>query len=207
MAEESNSYPVNLSIDYPDVTDKLTTFFRVFTVIPILIILVLLLGGHDGSNSAEAAGYGGGLVFAPALLMILFRQKYPRWWFDWNVSLTKFGFRVYSYLLLLMHEYPSTDEEQAVHLEIPYPDVEKELERGMVLVKWFLAIPHLIVLSFLHIAVVFCAVISWFVILFTGVCPKGIFDFTVGVMRWTVRVYAYALLLTTDMYPPFRLSD
>ena len=194
MAEAKEQYPVSLSIDYSERVDKLTTFFRIFTVIPIFIILALLTNG-------------GGFVFVPTLLMILFRKKYPKWWFDWNVSLTKFGTRVFSYLLLLRHEYPSTDEEQAVHIEIPYPDAKVELHCGMPLVKWFLAIPHLIILCFLYIAVAICTIISWFAILFTGNYPRGLFDFVVGVIRWSLRISVYAFLLTTDRYPPFKLSE
>ena len=210
MAEAKEQYPVSLSIDYSERADKLTTFFRIFTVIPILIILGLLIGGHNETNSVQGYTcicYGGGIVFVPTLLMILFRKKYPKWWFDWNVSLTKFTTRIFSYLLLLRHEYPSTDEEQAVHIEIPYPDVKVELHRGMPLVKWFLAIPHLIILCFLYIAVTICTIISWFAILFTGNYPRGLFDFAVGVIRWSLRVSVYAFLLTTDRYPPFRLSE
>ena len=210
MTEEQEKYPVSLSIDYPEKADRLTTIFRIFTVIPIAIILALLIGYDSDSecaHSCEGIFYSAGFVFLPALLMILFRKKYPRWWFDWNVSLTRFSARVFSYLILLTHEYPSTDEDQAVHIDIPYPDVQAELQRGMPLVKWFLSIPHLFVLAFLWVAVVACTVISWFAIIFTGRYPKGLFDFVVGVMRWSVRVEAYALLLTTDRYPPFRLRE
>ena len=210
MTESNNNYPANLTIDYPDKLNKLTTFFRIFAVIPILIILGLLIGGNHESNSIEQGWRftyaGGGIVFIPTLLMILFRKKYPKWWFDWNLSLTKFIYRVFSYLILLRDEYPSTDEEQAIHIEIIYPDAKKELKRGMPLVKWFLAIPHVFILCFLYIAVIICTFISWFAILFTGIYPRGIFDFVVGVMRWSLRVCAYAFLLTTDQYPPFSLS-
>jgi len=210
MTEEKEKYPVGLSIDYTEKADRLTSFFRIFTVIPIAVILALLLGyEHDSdcSHTSEWAFYSAGFVFIPALLMILFRKKYPRWWFDWNVALTKFCARVFSYLILLTHEYPSTDEDQAVHIEIPYPDAKTELQRGMPLVKWFLSIPHVFILAFLYIALVACTVIAWFAILFTGSYPRGMFDFVVGVMRWSLRVEAYAFLLTTDRYPPFRLGE
>ena len=139
--------------------------------------------------------------------MILFRQKYPKWWFDWNVALTKFSARVAAYIDLLTDEYPSTDEDQVVHIEIPYPDVKNGLNRWLPLVKWLLAIPHYIILWFLWIAAIVCVVIAWFAILFTGRYPRGLFDFVVGVYRWSLRVAAYALLLTTDRYPPFALGD
>jgi hypothetical protein len=139
--------------------------------------------------------------------MLLFRQKYPQWWFDWNLALTRFSYRVTSYLALLRDEYPSTDEEQAVHVDVPYPDAVRDLNRWLPLVKWFLAIPHYIVLFFLFIAAFVCVIIAWFAILFTGRYPEGLFNFVTGVLRWSLRVSAYAFLLTTDRYPPFRLSE
>jgi len=210
MAETSNGYPVSLSIDYPEKLNRLTTFFRIFTVIPILIILGLLIGGSsqgggDGGWSYQYAAAG--IVVLPLVLMILFRQKYPKWWFDWNLALIKFATRVEAYFWLLRDEYPSTDEEQAVHIEIPYPNAQENLNRWLPLVKWLLAIPHYIVLFFLCIAAIVSAVIAWFAILFTSRYPQGLFDFVVGVFRWSLRVTVYAFLLTTDRYPPFSLSD
>jgi hypothetical protein len=204
------AYPVTLTIDYPDrALNRLTTFFRIFTLIPIAIILALVSGGSldPGTTNDWTWLYAaGGSLFLPILLMILFRQKYPKWWFDWNIALTKFSIRVGTYIGLLTDVYPSTDEEQAVHLEIPYPDVPKDLSRGLPLVKWFLAIPHYFVLAFLGIAAIVCVVIAWFAILFTGRYPRGLFDFVVGVGRWALRVEAYAFLLTTDRYPLFSLN-
>jgi hypothetical protein len=137
--------------------------------------------------------------------MILFRQKYPRWWFDFNLQLTRFSTRVWSYLSLMSDRYPSTDEEQWVHLDLVYPNVKQDLNRWLPLVKWLLAIPHYVVLLFLGIASVFAVIFAWFAILFTGRYPRGIFDYVEGFMRWGLRVEAYALLLITDDYPPFRL--
>jgi hypothetical protein len=203
-------YPATLSVDYPEnPLDRLTTFFRLFTVIPIAIILSSLTGGSGTSQVGEAHyQYGAvGILVIPTALMLVFRQKYPRWWYDWNLALTNFGYRVLSYLALLRDEYPSTDEEQAVHLDVPYPDAARDLNRWLPLVKWFLAIPHYIVLFFLAIAAFVCVVIAWFAILFTGRYPRGLFDFVVGFFRWGLRVSAYAFLLTTDRYPPFTLSE
>ena len=215
MVETSNRYPMSLSVDYPERLNRLTTFFRIFTVIPIFIILALLVGGGSTQGSEAGGGnwqcgYGAGaaaITFLPLVLMLLFRKKYPRWWFDWNIALTRFCTRVSAYLALLRDEYPSTDEEQAVHLEIAYPDASKDLKSGLPLVKWFLAIPHYIILIFLGIAAVVSMIIAWFAILFTGRYPRGLFDFVVSVMRWSLRVDVYAFLLTTDRYPPFSLSD
>jgi hypothetical protein len=210
MAEVSSTYPVTLSVDYPDrALNRLTSFFRIFTAIPIAIILGLINGpnyrweGLSGWSWQHAAA---GVVFLPIVLMLLFRQKYPRWWFDWNVALTKFSTRVAAYIDLLTDQYPSTDEDQAVHIEIPYPDAQNQLNRWLPLVKWFLAIPHYIVLFFLGIAAVVCVVIAWFAILFTGRYPKDLFGFVVGVYRWSLRVLTYAFLLTTDQYPPFTIA-
>jgi hypothetical protein len=205
------SYPATLTIDYPDrKLNRLTSFFRVFVAIPIAIILGLLGSGAYtlGAHSAfwRTCLTTGGILFLPLVLMILFRNKYPRWWFDWNLAFTKFSYRVVSYILLLRDEYPSTEEEQAVHLNLIYPDVKTQLGRGWPLIKWFLAIPHYVVLFFLFIAMVVVAIIAWFSILFTGHYPRGLFDFTVGVLRWALRVSAYAFLLITDKYPAFSLD-
>ena len=209
MSQQGDKYPVQLSVDYPDRDlNRTTTFFRLIVIIPILIVLAAVAGSSSDDKGGQyvSAGAGGVLFFAP-LLMILFRQKYPRWWFDWNVNLVRFINRVVAYFFLLRDEYPSTDEEQAVHIEILYPDVERDLNRWLPLVKWFLAIPHYIVLFFLWIALVAMVIVAWFLILFTGRYPRGMFDFVVGIMRWSLRVEAYAFLLTTDRYPPFSLID
>ena len=204
------SYPVTLTVEYPERLSRLTTFFRLFTVIPIAIILGLINGNNYQWEVAGGWSWQyayGGIVVLPIVLMLLFRQKYPRWWFDWNVALTKFSTRVSAYFMLLRDEYPSTDEDQAVHIDIPYPNAKEGLNRWLPLVKWFLAIPHYFLLFFLYIATLVSVVIAWFAILFTGRYPKSLFDFVVGVFRWSLRVGVYAFLLTTDRYPPFRLSD
>ena len=209
VVASTEDYPATLTIGYlPEPRDKLTTFFRPFVAIPILIILGLLSGGAaEWEASPWSVGLASaGLVVLPTLLMILFRQKYPKWWFDWNLNLARFATRVGAYLALLADEYPSTDEEQAVNLNIVYPNVEAELSRGLPLVKWFLAIPHYIVLAFLGVAVFVCIIASWFAILFTGRMPTALFDFIVGYMRWDLRVVAYAFILATDRYPPFSLD-
>jgi len=204
MSESSTQYPVNLNVDYPDRDlNRLTTFFRIFTIIPIAIVLGFLSwGGPEGFWQLLAT-----FVVVPTLLMILFQQKYPRWWFDWNLALARFFGRFTAYLALLRDEYPSTDEEQAVHIDIKYPDVKEELSPVMPLFKWLLAIPHYVVLFFLTIAAVVLVIIAWFAILFTGRYPRDLFDFVVGVLRWYLRVYAYAFLMTTDRYPPFSITN
>ena len=204
MENVPSGFPATLAIDYPDrELDRLTTVFRLFTVIPIAVILALLTRGTVHAGAANHVVGSGGIVFLATVLMLLFRQKYPRWWFDWNLALTRFSTRVAVYLALLRDEYPSADDEQAVHIQIPYPDAKQELNRWLPLVKWFLAIPHYVVLWLLSIAAFLCVIIAWFAILFTGRYPRSLFDFVVGVFRWWLRVAAYAFLLTTDRYPPF----
>jgi hypothetical protein len=205
------TYPVSFSVDYPDRDlNRVTSFFRIFTIIPIAIVLGAVAGGswqwtyHNGA-SGTAAGAGGLLFFGP-LLMILFRQKYPRWWFDWNLELQRFSNRVLIYLALMDDRYPSTDDHQSVHLDYSYPDAARDLNRWLPLVKWLLAIPHYIVLFFLDIGAVLVAITAWFAVLFSGRYPRGLFDYIEGVARWHNRVVGYALTLVTDAYPPFRLA-
>jgi hypothetical protein len=217
---DTPEYSARLTIDYPDKLDKLTTFFRIIWIIPIAIILALVSqtgqtvthtiilnqAGEIVKRTRETAGgLAIGLAAATAL-MIIFRQRYPRWWFDFSRELTRFGARVGAYLLLLTDQYPSTVDEQSVHLEIDYPDVKTDLNRWMPLVKWLLAIPHYIVLCFLFVAAIFAVIFAWFAILLTGQYPRSLFDFIVGVGRWGLRVNAYAVLLVTDRYPPFSLD-
>src|SRR6478735_4691023 len=199
-------YPVAFDVDYPDhPLNRLTTLLRPLVVLPVLLVLGLLLG--TGTNMGrDTVAYGGGAIVVPTVLLLLFRHKYPRWWFDFNRELARFATRVGAYAVLLDDDYPSTDDPQHVHLDYDYPDVERDLNRWLPLVKWFLAIPHYIVLFFLSIAVFFVAIVAWFAILFTGRYPTGMFGFVEGVLRWHNRVAGYAFLLVTDRYPPLRLS-
>jgi Domain of unknown function (DUF4389) len=208
--QQQEAYPVRFSVDYPDrPLDRVTTGFRIFVAIPILIVLGTVSGGGDWETSTEntrnVAAAAGGLLFFGPLLMILFRQKYPRWWFDWNLELQRFGNRVGVYMALMDDRYPATDDHQSVHLDYAYPDVPRDLNRWLPLVKWLLAFPHYVVLFFLWIAALAVVIVVWFAILFTGRYPRGLFDFVEGVIRWHNRVAAYAWVLVTDRYPPFRL--
>jgi hypothetical protein len=248
MTDGIVDYPVKVNIDYPNrELNRLTSFFRLFTVMPIALVAALFVSGlpsggstssynmnHQQINDFFARYFAGGtnapdlialLIAAaflapivlfiigfianllnPVVLMLVFRQKYPKWWFDYYVMLLKFFSRIFSYLTLLSDIYPSTDEEQNVHIEIPYPDVKTQLSQGLPLIKWFLAIPHYIILCFVAFAAVICDIIIWFAILFTGKAPKGLFDFIVGFYRWAVRVSAYACFQFSDKYPPFSLE-
>jgi len=207
-------YPARLEVDYPEQHDRMTTFFRIFMVIPIAIVIGALTSGFQTQTVYNAAGEvvrntGTGIstsLFIATLLMIVFRQRYPRWWFDFALQLTRFSARVGAYVALLTDQYPSTVEEQSVHLQLDYPEVERDLNRWLPLVKWLLVIPHILVLLVLSIGAFFAILIAWFAILFTGRYPRGLFDYVVGVARWWLRVEAYASLLITDRYPPFSLT-
>ncbi len=208
---DGSGYAVRFDVDYPGEMDRMTTFFRLIWVIPIAVVLGLLAntgGFHYVDATGKAAeATGGGItagLFLATVLMLVFRQKYPRWWFDFAVELARFSSRVGVYAFLMTDKYPSTDETQSVHLEVDYPDAT-QLHRWLPLVKWLLAIPHYIVLAVLGLVAVLATIIAWFAILFTGTYPRGLFDFVVGVGRWSARVWAYAFLLVTDVYPPFSL--
>ncbi|HEX8715113.1 MAG TPA: DUF4389 domain-containing protein [Solirubrobacteraceae bacterium] len=206
-----DTYPVRFSVDYTDrALDRLTSALRIFWVIPIAIVLGAITGysarwGGEADGVTTVAIGGSGLLFLPPLLMIVFRQKYPRWWFDWNLQLLRFANRVGAYLALMDDRYPSTDEEQSVHLDFAYPDAREGLNRWLPIVKWLLAIPHYVVLFVLYVGAVLAVIGAWFAILFTGRYPRAIFDYVEGVLRWYNRVLGYAVILVTDEYPPFRL--
>jgi hypothetical protein len=214
----NTSYPARLNVDYQDRLGRWSTLFRIILIIPIAIIVDILIGGGRGTNSivnsqGEVVSFtintGTGIIgalFIVTLLLILFRKRYPRWWFDFVYALNRFTTRVLVYLFALTDRYPSTEDDQNVHLELDYPDAAKDLNRWLPLVKWLLAIPHYIVLFFLYVALVFVVLIGWVATVIMGRYPRPLFDFVVGVLRWTLRVYAYAFLLITDKYPPFRLS-
>ncbi len=218
MTTQTEQYAARLDVDYPQSLDRVTTAFRVLWIIPIAVVLGALSATATSTVTvvtesmeivSEASRTGGGIVgglFAATLLMILFRQRYPRWWFDFALQFNRFAARVAAYGALLTDTYPSTVDEQSVHLELDYPDVPQDLNRWLPLVKWLLVIPHVIVLAFLIVGAVIAVVVAWFAILFTGRYPRGLFDYVVGVGRWALRVSAYATLLVTDRYPPFRLS-
>ena len=205
-----SDYPVQFSVDYPGSRNRLSVLLRLILAIPIVIVGAAVGGyidtGDAGLNEALTPLYAGGVLFIGPLLMIVFRKKYPKWWFDWNLEISRFTARIESFLLVLRDEYPSTDEEQSVHLQIEYPNAETDLNRILPIFKWLLAVPHYIILAVLGVLALLVTILAWLSILVMGRYPEGMFNFVVGVMRWGYRVAAYAFLLTTDRYPPFRLS-
>ena len=210
QSRAGSDYPVQFSVDYPELRNRLSVLLRLILAIPIVIVGAAVGGyidtGDAGLNEALMPLYAGGVLFIGPLLMIVFRKKYPKWWFDWNLEISRFTARIESFLLVLRDEYPSTDEEQSVHLQIEYPNAETDLNRILPIFKWLLAIPHYIILAVLGVLAIVATILAWLSILVLGRYPEGMFNFVVGVMRWGYRVAAYAFLLTTDRYPPFRLS-
>lgn len=209
----NHPYAARLEIDYPAKLDRFTTLMRAVWIIPILVIVALISGSASSTvvteTGEEIASSGSGIaggLFLATMLMIVIREKYPRWWFDFTHNLARFSTRVGAYLALLTDSYPSTDEEQSVHLELDYPEVREDLNRWLPLVKWFLAIPHYIAIVVLSVGAIGAIIVAWFSILFTGRYPRALFDYVVGVGRWGLRVQAYAFLLVTDKYPPFSLA-
>jgi amino acid permease len=210
----TDAYPARLEVDYPEELDRLSTAFRLILAIPIVILISIVSANSSTTWTTEAGEVistsGGSIASALAIataLMIVFRQRYPRWWFDFALEFTRFAARVGAYLALLTDRYPSTTDEQSVHLDVDYPeDVERDLNRWLPIVKWLLAIPHFIILAVLSVGAVLAVIVAWFAIVFTGRYPRALFDYVVGVSRWWLRVDAYATLLVTDRYPPFSLS-
>jgi len=187
----ANDYPAQFDVEYTESRNRVTALFRIILAIPVLILSSLV------SSAVSYLSLG-------VALMLLFRGRYPRPWFDWYLYVSQFTNRVYAYDGLLTDEYPSTTDRQRVTTEAQLD--EASLSRWMPLVKWFLAIPHYIVLALLFLAVSVVLFLAWFIILITGRFPRGLFNFVVGVMRWGWRVNAYVALLSTDRYPPFSLK-
>ncbi len=164
---DTSAYATRFDVDVPGQLDRLTTLLRPIWAIPILVIFGLLNSGgtvhyvNEAGKAVQTSGGGAaaGLFLATALMLVV-RQRYPRWWFDFAVELARFGSRVGAYLLLLTDVYPSTTDAQGVHLEVAYPDAT-QLNRWLPLVKWLLAIPHYIVLFFLSVAVAVVTIVAW----------------------------------------------
>lgn len=193
MTSDINPYPVRYDVEYPEgKRNRLTTLFRFILILPAVLIAGLVTAAAGALSLAT-------------LLLILFRRKYPRAWFDWQVEMTRLSARVAAYAGYLRDEYPATDDQQAVTLDFDYPDAGVDLRRGMPLIKWLLVLPHFVILAVLVTAQFVVSIIAWLVIIFAGFYPRGMFNFSVGVNRWSERVNAYAFMLTTDRYPPFSL--
>ena len=181
-------------------------------MIPIAIVMSAITGfstnyAGAGDTTVTIVVSGIGLLFLPTLLMILFREKYPRWWFDWNLQLQRFANRIGIYLLLMDDRYPSTDEEQSVHLDYPYPDAEADLGRGHAAGQVAARDPalHRAVLP-RHRRVLRGRSSPGSRSCSPAATRRGCFGYVEGVVRWHNRVVGYAFALVTDRYPPFSLE-
>jgi hypothetical protein len=192
VASAPLDYPVRFDVQYPEQLSRWLIFVKWILAIPHFLILYAL--------NAVA-----GICVLIGFFAILFTRQFPRGLWDFVVNTRRWNENNSAYIALMRDEYPPFSWEPGVYpvtLEVDYPE---EMNRWLPLVKWLLAIPHLIVLSVLYIAAIVVIIIAWFAILFTGQFPRGMFDFVVGVMRWNNRVYAYFYLLR-DEYPPFSLK-
>jgi hypothetical protein len=192
MAPAESAHPVTFDIAYPERLNRWLILVKWLLAIPHLIIANLL------DNVAQ-------LLAFVAFFTILFTGKWPEGMFKFTVGCLRWQYNVYAYVLLLRDEYPpfSFDPGQyAVAFDVAYPE---KLNRWLVFVKWLLIIPNLIVFLLVALAWAITLIVAWFAILFTGRYPRGLFDFAVGVMRWSARLNAYVYLMT-DKYPPFSTS-
>ncbi len=192
MAGGGAEYPLRYDVEYPEQLSRWLIFVKWLLAIPHLLILYALLGVA-------------GVIQFIAFFAILFTTRYPRSLFDFVVNVYRWQANLYAYVGLMRDEYPPFSWEPgqySVTYEIDYPD---QLNRWLPLVKWLLAIPHYLVLAVLSLVAIVFWVIAFFAILFTGGFPRGMFDFIVGVLRWSARVNAYVFFMR-DEYPPFSLK-
>jgi hypothetical protein len=206
-------HPVSVSLDR-SITgrNRLTTAFRLVLAIPHLILVggagVGLWGSRGDGRTLSSEG---GLLGAAAVFLAIVSwftillggqhisgiRQFTAFYLRWRV-------RALAYLMLLEDPYPPFgDAAYPTALDIAEPMGLRD--RVSVGFRFFLAIPHLIVLAFVLLAWGVTTVIAWFSILLTGSYPEGLYDFGVGALRWRIRVEAY-LLLMVDEYPPFSLT-
>lgn len=192
VAAPAPGYPLRFDVEYPERLSRLLIFVKWLLAIPHFIVLYFL-------------GIIAELFLLIGFFAILFTKKYPRGLFDFVVNVYRWNANAVAYTALMRDEYPpfSWDAGQyPVTFEVDYPE---ELNRWLPLIKWLLAIPHMVVLFFLYIVALVLWVFAWFAILITGGFPRWMFDFMVGAMRWQYRVTAYAYLMR-DEYPPFSMK-
>jgi hypothetical protein len=200
-------YPVRLDVDYSETQSRWKALFRIFLAIPVLLFLALLSGGGGGAGEATrrggeiAAGGTSGVIVA-IWVTIIVRQRIPRWLFDFQAWVNRWGLRAIGYTALLTDEYPAFEADYPIRYEIDYPD---RLSRWKVLVwKAITSVPHLIVLALLSLTLIVVVFIAWVAILITGKYPRGLHTYVVGVLRWSARVQGYLYSLT-DEFPPFSM--
>jgi hypothetical protein len=192
VASDVPQYPLRFDVEYPDELNRWLPLIKWLLAIPQLLIVYALLSVVS-------------VIHLIAFFAILFTTKYPQQLFEFALNVYRWQMNVSGYVGLMRDEYPPFSWEPGqypVTFEIDYAE---QLNRWLPLIKWLLAFPHYIVLTFLFIAASVVWIIAFFAILFTRRFPQGLFDFNVGVLRWWQRVNAYVYLMR-DEYPPFSLK-
>mmetsp|Transcript_12298 Transcript_12298/g.29571 ORF Transcript_12298/g.29571 Transcript_12298/m.29571 type:complete len:269 (-) Transcript_12298:213-1019(-) len=190
----SSSYPARLEVDYrEDDVSRIEVLLRIFKIIPVLLF----------------SAFVGSTLYLSTLIMVMFQLKYPRWWFDFRLEYKRYSTRIGTFVALMTDKYPSTTDEQIVHLDIDYPgqDVSQSMNRWGPLYKIILSVPHFFICFALKIGYLLALVVVWIYLLVAGgKYPKFIFDYIVSYWRWSLRYDAYTFLLVTDEYPPFSMK-
>lgn len=188
MLREGELY---FEVAYPQRLSRLLIFVKWLLLLPHLLVLWVLQIVVS-------------IVSFIAFFAILITGRYPKELWDISLSILRWHIRVSVYAALMRDEYPPFgDQSYPIRLEMVYPT---RLSRWKIFVKWLLIIPHTVALWVLGILSGLAAVIAWFAILITGEYPRTLFDFNVGVLRWSTRVLIYVLLMS-DVYPPFMLES
>jgi hypothetical protein len=188
------SFPFALDVDGPAPQGRLSVFLRYIFAIPQLIAVYLI-------------GIGAQIVTLIAWFVIIFTGKYPAGMMTFATGYLRWSARAMGYIYLLTDKYPpfSLDADDAYPIRFSGEGQVDGRNRLTVFFRILMLIPHIIVLYILGAVASVVLVISWLAALFTGSVPAGMHTFLAGVLRWVVRIQAYALLLT-DEYPPFALN-
>jgi len=194
MSAAAPAYPIGLEVDAPAPQDRLSVLLRILFAIPHLIVL-------------EFVGIAAGAVAVIAWFAILFTGKYPEGMLTFATGALRWQVRAIGYMWLMTDKYPpfSLEEDSAYPIRLVGSGQVEGRNRLTCFFRYFMLIPHAIVLYVLFAVGYVVLVIAWFAALFGGSVPQGLHDFMTGLGRWYTRVSAYAMLLT-DEYPPFSLS-
>jgi len=178
--------------------NRTTVFWRGILVFPVAVFI-----GSFAVNANWA--WASGFIIVPALLSLVFREVYPSYLLTFNHALLELQTRVIAYALLLTDDYPSIERNKDI--AVIFPDIKggKTLNRWLPLVKWFLAIPLMIVGLVYSIIALGMTLIAWIMTWSTGTYPKWAGKFVLNTMRFWNRVHGYAFLLVSDKYPTFAL--
>jgi hypothetical protein len=188
----ASGYPIRYDVAYPEHLSRWLIFVKWLLALPHYIIVYFLALAWE-------------LVTFIAFFAILFTRKYPEGLFKFSVGVQRWSVNVNAYVGLRRDEYPPFSMDAGkypVTYEVDYPG---EMSRWLIFVKWLLIIPNVIVLLLFAIVALVLSIVAFFAILFTGKFPRSLFDFIVGVSRWSERASGYASFFT-DKYPPFSTS-